>query len=203
MSRDRAILDAAAQAFYEKGFHGVGVDELGARAGMSGPSLYRHFSGKDEILAILLSEAMDELISATVPVHGSAERDLRRALEHHIDFAVEHRQLVNLYQREVRSLVDPWKRTFGRRREQYVARWEALFSRRFSAAQEAQIAAMTQACLGTLFSVAYWPARALEGVDAKSALLELLSRGFESYGNNPSRANDEGADTRRGAGPQH
>ncbi|MDX6428827.1 MAG: hypothetical protein QOE54_1193, partial [Streptosporangiaceae bacterium] len=38
MGRDRAILDAAAEAFYEKGFHGVGVDELGARAGLSGPS---------------------------------------------------------------------------------------------------------------------------------------------------------------------
>src|SRR5882757_5597185 len=116
MSRDRAILDAAAEAFYEKGFHGVGVDELGKRAGLSGPSLYRHFSGKDEILATLLNEALDELVSATVPVHGDPEQDLDRAVRHHITFAVEHRELVNLYQRDVRSLADPWRRPFDRRR---------------------------------------------------------------------------------------
>ena len=58
MDRDRKILDTAAAVFYEKGFHGVGVDELGTRAGLSGPALYRHFSGKDEILATLFNEAL-------------------------------------------------------------------------------------------------------------------------------------------------
>src|ERR1700727_2278715 len=32
VDRERAILDAAAAAFYEKGFHGVGVDELEDRS---------------------------------------------------------------------------------------------------------------------------------------------------------------------------
>ncbi|MGW1026771.1 TetR/AcrR family transcriptional regulator [Streptomyces sp. NPDC002577] len=181
MDRDRAILDAAALAFYEKGFHGVGVDELGTRAGLSGPSLYRHFSGKDEILATLLNEAMDELISATVPVYDDPERDLRRALEHHIEFAMEHRQLVNLYQREVRSLVDPWKRAFTRRRGQYTARWESLFAQKFPGVDSASVAAMTQACLGMIFSVSYWPARTLKDTDVKALLLELLPHGFESF----------------------
>ena len=69
VSRDRQILDTAAALFYEKGFHGVGVDEIGERVGISGPALYRHFSGKDEILATLFNEAMDELISATAVVY--------------------------------------------------------------------------------------------------------------------------------------
>lgn len=181
MSRDRAILDAAAVAFYEKGFHGVGVDELGTRAGLSGPSLYRHFSGKDEILATLLTEAMDELISATVPVYDDPARDLRRALEHHIEFAVRHRHLVNLYQREVRSLVDPWKRAFTRRRGQYTTRWESLFAHRFPGLDSANVAATTQACLGMIFSLSYWPARALKDVDMKPFLFELLTQGLESF----------------------
>ena len=180
MSRDRAILDAAAEAFYEKGFHGVGVDELGTRAGLSGPSLYRHFSGKDEILATLLNEAMDELISATLPVHGDPERDLVRALQHHIGFAARHRQLVNLYQREVRSLVAPWERAFTRRRAQYTARWETLFERRFPGLDSARVAAMTQACLGMIFSLSYWPARVLKDIEVEPLLLQLMSQGFES-----------------------
>jgi AcrR family transcriptional regulator len=177
MDRDRTILDAAATAFYEKGFHGVSVDELGSRAGLSGPSLYRHFSGKDEILATLLNEAMDELMSATVPVHGNAALDLDRALRHHIGFAVRNRHLVNLYQREVRSLVDPWKKSFDRRRIQYTERWEALFAQRLPTLDEARVSATSQACLGMVFSVSYWPSRALATDDIEALLVTLLSHG--------------------------
>jgi AcrR family transcriptional regulator len=199
LSRERAILDAAAEAFYEKGFHGVGVDELGTRAGLSGPSLYRHFSGKDEILATLLSEAMDELISATVPVFNEPARDLERALEHHIDYTLQHRHLVNLYQREARSLAEPWKRSFSRRIGQYTARWEALFAQNFPGLDAAAVAAATQACLGMIFSMASWPARALLDVDVKALIMELMSRGFGSLDGSAS-ATDGKAAPARGAG---
>ncbi|MCW2915184.1 MAG: TetR family transcriptional regulator [Actinomycetia bacterium] len=194
MSRDRAILDAAAEAFYEKGFHGVGVDELGARAGLSGPALYRHFSGKDEILATLLNEAMDELISATVPVHDDPALDLQRALRHHVDFAVGHRHLINLYQREVRSLAEPWKRRFDLRRSLYTDRWESLFGRRFPALDQPTVAAVTQASLGMIFSLSYWPGRRVQGVDVEALLLSLLSHGLGLYEPAQTLGRDAGRD---------
>ena len=175
MSRDQVILEAAANAFHEKGFHGVGVDELGARAGLSGPSIYRYFSGKDEILATLLNGAMDELMAATVPVHGEPERDLERAVRHHVDFALANRQLVTLYQREVRSLGDPWARAFDRRRAQYTRRWEELVGARFPALPATTVAAAAQACLGTVFSVAAWPERTL-GAPGLTDLVTALAR---------------------------
>jgi AcrR family transcriptional regulator len=178
VDRDRRILLAAAEAFHEKGFHGVGVDELGTRAGLSGPSLYRHFSGKDEILATLLNEAMDELMSATVALHDDPVRDLDRALRHHIGFARGNRPLVNLYQREVRSLVDPWRKAFDRRRKQYVQRWEEMFARRFPARDDATVAAITQACLGLVFSLSYWPARALQAAAVDDLLVGLIEHGI-------------------------
>lgn len=157
MDRDRKILDTAAVVFYEKGFHGVGVDELGKRAGLSGPTLYRHFSSKDEILAALFNEAMDELVSATALIHDNPYKDLERLIRHHVDYAVSKRQLVNVYQREDRSLVDPWRRHFTHRRKQYVTRWEALIARCAPVATSGEIAAITQSCLGMIFSIAYWP----------------------------------------------
>jgi AcrR family transcriptional regulator len=179
VSRDRRILDAAAEAFDEKGFHGVGVDELGARAGLSGPTLYRHFSGKNEILAALLNEAMDELMSATIAVHDDPDLDLWRALRHHVRFALDRRQLVTIYQRESRSLVDPWGKAFARRLAQYTERWEALVSRRYPDRAPDAVAATTQACLGLVFSVATWPkrARSVEGVD--ELVLGLLAHGLD------------------------
>jgi len=185
VNRDRKILDTAAEAFYEKGFHGVGVDEIGRRAGLSGPSIYRHFSGKDEILATLLNEAMDELISATVPVHDDPEGDLDRALRHHLDFATRNRHLINLYQREVRSLVDPWARAFDRRRIQYTERWEHVISRRFPLIDAPTAAAVTQAALGMVFSISYWPGRTLRDVDVPTVIMQVLSQGLVSLDNRP------------------
>ena len=182
------ILDTAAVVFYEKGFHGVGVDELGKRAGLSGPTLYRHFSSKDEILAALFNEALDELVSATAMVHDDPVKDLERMIRHHVAYAVEKRQLVNVYQREDRALVDPWKRHFTHRRKQYVARWEAVVGRCVPGADAAEVAALTQSCLGLIFSIAYWPPRTAQLPTLADLVVGFAIEGLSGLGMRPTVA---------------
>lgn len=158
------------------------MDELGTRAGLSGPSLYRYFSGKDEILATLLNEAMDVLLGATKPVDEDPNTDLHRALRHHVDFALANRPLVTLYQREVRSLVEPWEKTFTRRRGQYTRSWEALVSRAHPDLDDPAVAAIAQGCLGLVFSVASWPDRALATPEVADLLLALVTGGVDGMG---------------------
>lgn len=176
VDRRRRILDAAAESFHEKGFHGVGVDEIGRRAGLSGPSIYRHFSGKDEILATLLDEAMDELVSAATTSGDDPARDLERALRHHLDFARRRADLVTLYQREARSLVEPWRTAFRARRAVYAGAWEQLVSRRFPETPESVAATIAQVCLGAVFSLPGWPSKA-RGKDATEVVLTMLLEG--------------------------
>ena len=52
-TKDR-ILEAALTLFSEKGYDGVGVDLIAEKAGLKGPSIYKHFKGKAEILEVLL-----------------------------------------------------------------------------------------------------------------------------------------------------
>lgn len=174
MGREQTILNAATDAFAEKGFHGVSMDELGRRAGLSGPALYRSFSGKDEILATLLNEALDELMTATISIHDDPALDLDRALQHHITFSVTKRQLVGLYQRESRSLSDPWKRPFDRRQRQYIEKWELLFRQRFPDLTDDRTAQSVQSVLGAIFSMTSWPGRTLRGTAVEEHLFELL-----------------------------
>ncbi|MGN0696021.1 MAG: TetR/AcrR family transcriptional regulator [Oscillospiraceae bacterium] len=54
-ARDR-ILDSALTLFAEKGYDGVGVDLIAENAGMKGPSLYKHFKGKEDILDSLIEK---------------------------------------------------------------------------------------------------------------------------------------------------
>src|SRR5262249_42746727 len=67
VARDVKILEAAAKLFQERGFGAVGVDEIGERAGVTGPAIYRHFRGKEDILASLFDQALDGLLEATAP----------------------------------------------------------------------------------------------------------------------------------------
>lgn len=62
-TRREQILKEAARLFAERGFHGVGVDEIGAAVGISGPGLYRHFAGKDAMLAELLVGISGQLLT--------------------------------------------------------------------------------------------------------------------------------------------
>jgi AcrR family transcriptional regulator len=52
-SRER-ILQAAAELFAQRGYAGVGVDEVAARSGLAKTALYYHFGNKDGLLAAVL-----------------------------------------------------------------------------------------------------------------------------------------------------
>jgi AcrR family transcriptional regulator len=180
VSRERQILDAAAALFYDKGFHGVGVDEIGERVGISGPALYRHFSGKDEILATLFSETIEELIGAAAFVYDDPERDLERLVRHHVDFAINHRHLVNVYQREQKSLVEPWRSHFHRREREYASRWEEALRRCFPEAGHDQVIAAAQAAIGMIHSVAHWPLHARSAANLDAILFALVRQGLDA-----------------------
>jgi AcrR family transcriptional regulator len=180
MSRERQILDAAAALFYEKGFHGVGVDEIGERVGISGPALYRHFKGKDQILAALFSEAVEELISGTAAVYSDPHRDLERLIRHHVEFAINHRHLVSVYQREEKSLVEPWRGHFQRRERHYASRWEAALASGFPDAAPEDIAAAAQAAIGLIHSVAHWPRAARKTPELADLLYRLVAKGLSA-----------------------
>lgn len=53
-SKDK-IMFAALDLFAEKGYNGVGVDQIAESVGLKGPSIYRHFKGKEDILNTLIT----------------------------------------------------------------------------------------------------------------------------------------------------
>lgn len=62
MLRDE-ILNAAQALMVEKGFAAMSMDELAAEVGISKPTLYSHFTGKDDLVAAVATRAMEQLIA--------------------------------------------------------------------------------------------------------------------------------------------
>ena len=54
MTTKERILYAALALISEKGYDGVGVDLIAESAGLKGPSLYRHYKGKEDIFHSLI-----------------------------------------------------------------------------------------------------------------------------------------------------
>ncbi|MEU5952050.1 TetR family transcriptional regulator [Streptomyces sp. NPDC047525] len=104
--RDRreTIIRKAAELFHEKGFHGVSLSEIASAVGISAPALYRHFTGKPDLLATVLSDTYDRL-QVVVGAADSAEDAMRGLAE----VVAERRELAVLWQREARHLPEDRK----------------------------------------------------------------------------------------------
>lgn len=182
------ILDAAKRLFAERGFESVGVDEIGAAAGMTGPAIYRHFRGKDEILAMLFDEAMDRLLSLTGVPLGDPREDLRSLARGHAEFALSDRALLAIYAREERALTKDHRRRLVRRQRAYVDRWIAALGECMPARSEAQIETAAYALIGMLLSASHWPRGLITANGAIDLMVDLVDHAVTEPAVNGKRA---------------
>lgn len=70
----RAILDAAAQAFGERGYNGATLRDIAARAGVSHGLVLRHFDGKDALFLAAVPGPRDLVDIASGPIATLPER---------------------------------------------------------------------------------------------------------------------------------
>ncbi|RZU17937.1 TetR/AcrR family transcriptional regulator [Streptomyces sp. BK239] len=63
-ARRRQILDAAALCFARNGFHATSMQDVLKEADLSAGAVYRYFSGKEELIAAIVSEVLGEVRGA-------------------------------------------------------------------------------------------------------------------------------------------
>ncbi len=128
------ILRTASELFARNGFHGVSMDELGAAAGVSGPALYRYFPGKEAILSAMLIDISERLLAGgreRVDAAASPSRALRSLVDFHVDFALDHPDLIDVQARDLDAVPDVDRRAVRRLQSQYVTLWvDALVGQR-------------------------------------------------------------------------
>ncbi|MFE3552713.1 TetR/AcrR family transcriptional regulator [Streptomyces kronopolitis] len=156
ISRREQILREAARLFAERGFHGVGVDEIGAAVGISGPGLYRHFAGKDAMLAELLVGISERLLAGgrmRIAEGGeSPEAVLRALIDGHIDFALDDRPLITLHDRELDRLREADRKRVRQLQRQYVELWVDVVREVHPGPSESRARAAVHAVFGLLNS---------------------------------------------------
>jgi AcrR family transcriptional regulator len=154
-SRRDQILATAAALFADRGFHGVSVAELGAACGVSGPALYKHFPSKDAVLAEMLVSISEELLevgtsrSRAAPDAATA---LRALVGWHVDFALHHRPLIVVQDRDWSSLPGPARERVRELQRAYVELWAGRLREHHTGLDRQRARAMAHATFGLINS---------------------------------------------------
>src|SRR3954468_584900 len=124
-SRREQILRAAAQLFAERGSRNVGGGDVGAAGGVTGAGIYRHFAGKDAMLAEMLLRISERLLAGGSERVADAGADpaaqLRALIAFHVDFALDNPALITVQDRDLTTLPDAEAAQVRRLQRRYVA----------------------------------------------------------------------------------
>ncbi len=154
-TRRDEILAHASALFARNGFHGVSIDDLGAAVGMTGPALYRYFSGKEAILSAMLVDISERLLEGgeqRAAAQRQAENVVGALVDFHVDFALDNPDLIAVQMRDLAAMPESEQRTVRRLQARYVGLWvDALVEWRPAFDQESARAAV-QAAFGLINS---------------------------------------------------
>ncbi len=104
----RAILDAAAAEFGEKGFHEGSVSGITRRAGVALGSFYTYFDSKDAVFRALVRDMSEQVKEHVGPAIRAAPDQIaaeRAGLLHFIRFARTHKEIYRII--DEAEFVDP------------------------------------------------------------------------------------------------
>ena len=101
------LLDAAAVAFSERGFHGTRLADVAEAADVSAPALYRHFTNKSDLLGAVVRQSSERLHAAlhsVEPDPGDPAGELHRVIDACVSSVLTRRRHRDLYRWESAAL---------------------------------------------------------------------------------------------------
>jgi AcrR family transcriptional regulator len=131
----RALLDAAAAEFGEKGFHEGSISGITRRAGVALGSFYTYFDSKDAVFRALVRDMSDQVRDRVAPVLRSAPDQLaaeRAGLLEFLEFVRGHKEIYRII--DEAEFVDP-----DSFRDHYATTAERIAQRLQAAAERGEI----------------------------------------------------------------
>ena len=160
----------AADQFAEFGFHNVTVDDIGRAAGVSGPALYHHFSGKEALLGEMLVSISQQLFDGGRRLAESQPRDLLEELIlFHCQFAVDNRSLITVHFRDLIHAPLADRRRVRRLQATYASLWTRTVVANNPGVDRGTAHAAVHATFGLINSTPF------SSTLPRAAMIELLS----------------------------
>jgi AcrR family transcriptional regulator len=126
----RAILDAAASEFGEKGFHDSSIVSITIRAGVALGSFYTYFESKEALFRALVSDISDQVRASVIdhladPQSGDTLEREREAFAAFLAFARDHKELYRIIDEAEFVANDEWRAHYENAAQRILARLRA------------------------------------------------------------------------------
>lgn len=128
-SRRRLLLSAGARLFSDRGYTEVTTEDVGAAAGIAGPSLYNYFGSKQELLGAVLTRGsawLEVELERTLASAPEASAALHELLRSYTAFAFDQGAFIDALVSEVNHLPDGERHRIRQTQHAYVAEWVGL-----------------------------------------------------------------------------
>lgn len=83
-SRQQRIFEEAVQLFNKQGYAGTSIRDLADAVGILPGSVYAHIDGKHSILVRLVEHGVEQYLTGTANLSGTAEEQLRALIDAHL-----------------------------------------------------------------------------------------------------------------------
>jgi AcrR family transcriptional regulator len=130
-SRREALIAAATRLFGERGYPAVGLGDIGAAAGIAGPSVYRHFATKTDLLLGVLHRGNEALwlgLHHALAAATDAPDAVTRLAADYTAFVADNPEIVSVLISQVIHLPGPRRDELRSSQRDYVAEWVALLT---------------------------------------------------------------------------
>lgn len=125
------ILDAAAQVFRQKGYHGASMSDIAEAVNLQKASLYHHVSSKQEILLALLERALGMLTDHIDSISSqplSADERLRQMIRGYLSTLAANADLTAVLLFEHRSLDKKFHARHVPHRDKFEGLWRDVLN---------------------------------------------------------------------------
>jgi AcrR family transcriptional regulator len=130
--RIEQIKAAAAELFFERGYHAADLRDIAQAAGIHASTLYYYFGEKEQLLYVILRDSLDNLIeefdSRVLPI-DDPYLALAEALTHQVERSAFRRHFAWSNYAEANRLQASYREDIQERRRTYTDRWIALIER--------------------------------------------------------------------------
>lgn len=158
-ARKERILSAAADLVSRHGYHAVGMSDIGAAAGVTGSAIYRHFESKSAVLVALFDRVIDALLSNAsriVEETPTEQEALTLLVRDQVRFAIEDREVLQVYMREINNLPTEDRRRLRRKQRLYLEEWVHVLGELRPSLLDTEARTLVHAAIGAIQSVLHY-----------------------------------------------
>jgi AcrR family transcriptional regulator len=151
--RQEELVQAASRLFAERGYYNVGINDISAELGLSGPALYHHYPSKEALLVDVMNTVATSQVDGMREVATSSPDPTIRLtgmIKYHVGFAFDQREYLAAWRTEFHNLPVPERRRLRQIQRLYVNEWMRAVGAIQQTADSEQLLAICHAALALM-----------------------------------------------------